>query len=58
MIPLYDINNLNMKDITALPDNSSKESNLVIATLLVICVIGMGFYLVNQENETPFYEYI
>lgn len=46
-----------MKDITALPDTGGKESNLVIATLLVICVIGMGFYLVNQENETPFYEY-
>lgn len=58
MIPLYNINNLEMKNIPAYTPSESNTSNLIFTTLIVLTAIGLGLYVINKKAVNSEYEYL
>ena len=56
MIPLYNINNLEMNNIPTYTPNERNASNLIFTTLIVLTAIGLGLYVINKKAVNSEYE--
>lgn len=56
MIPLYNINNLEIKNIPAYTPNESSTSNFIFTSLIVLTAIGVGIYVINKKAIYSEYE--
>ena len=56
MIPLYNINNLEIENIPSISPIKTKISNLILSTLLTLTVLGLGLYVINKTISNSEYE--
>jgi hypothetical protein len=47
MIPLYNLNNIEMKNISPITPIESETNNFIFSTLIVITLVGLGLYVIK-----------
>jgi hypothetical protein len=56
MIPLYNLNNLELKNIPSHHPNQGNSGNFIFTTLALLAAIGLGLYFHNKKAITTKYE--
>lgn len=50
MIPLYKLNNIDMKNIPPLTPIESETNNFIFSTLIALTLVGLGLYVIKIKN--------